>query len=313
MNSEENYLKNKEKFELTNKNHDNFIMNFFSLFFQFNDFFKDNNDFKFEVKSISAQTLSGSITFFCHTKSVKNVSSNDYIYVNFEIKDKELYLSYTENNSQRSFCNMKQKSLLYIEVINFFENFNIDQFLNLCNKYEKSSKELTNIKREFKKLEKEYFSSLNLKYQKAFLTIINKVDEKKVLLDFEKYIETETDKINSKYQYNKYKKNKFEGFCFSFNLDKISFKEFSISIQKNQKTNKIEFILNYKKTSKKKCIETITNQFYYNNKFIHNFNEFKKINDFKESNFSSYSSLNSETYIKELVNPFMANIIAQNF
>lgn len=306
MISEEQYLKHKKEFELTNKNHDNFIKDYFDLlFFQFNDYFKDNDDFKFEIKLISPQTLSGSVTFSCYTKNIKYGISTDYIYVNFEIKDKELYLSYTENNSQRSFSNMKQKSALYIEVINFFENFNTEQFLNLCNEYENSSKELTNVKRKFTKLEKEYFASLNLKYQKAFLTIINKVDEEQVLRDFEKYIETKIQNMD--------KEKKLKGFCFSFNLDQILFNEFSINVQKNILKNKIEFFLNNKKTSKKKCIEVLTNQFYYKNKFINNFIEFKKIKAFEENDFLNYSSYNCKIPIKTLMNPFMANIIAQDF
>lgn len=314
MISEEQYLEYKKEFELANKNHEDFIVdNFYSLFFKFNDFFKDNDNFELDIKSISGSKLSGSINFSSYTKHPKWGVSTDRLYVNFEIKNEQMHLSYTEDNSQRPFSNMKQKSILYIEVINFFENFNIEQFSNLCDEYENSSKELSKTKRDFTKLEDEYFAALNLRYQKAFLTIVTQVDKDKVLEDFENFIKEQMEILDSNDKYKQFKEKKFEGFCYSFNLDEISFKNFSIKIQKNIKTNKPEFLLNYKKTSKKKCIEAITNQFYYKDKLVIDFRNFQLINAFPKNNFLNYSEYNCKAKIKILMNPFMANIIAQDF
>lgn len=314
MISEEQYLEHKKEFELANTNFDNFIKEHFQpLFFKFNSFFKNNDNFDFDIKSISASTLSGSVNFSCYTKHPKWGVSTDRLYVNFEIKNEELHLSYTEDNSQRPFSNMKQKSILYIEVINLFENFNVEQFSNLCNEYENSSKELSKIKREFTKLENEYFAALNLRYQKAFLTIVKQVDKDKTLDDFENFIKEQMEILDSNDNYKQFKEKKFEGFCYSFDLDEISFSKFSIKIQKNRKTNKPEFLLDYKKTSKKKCIEAITNQFYYKDKLVTDFRNFQSINAFPKNNFLNYSEYNCNAKIKNLMNPFMANIIAQDF
>lgn len=311
MITEEQYLENKKEFDLVQQNYDNFIQDHFKpLFFKFNDFFINNKNFEFEIKSISAQTASCSIHFSCYSKDTRGYSSTDRLYVNFEIKNKDLYLTYTEDNSQRPFNNMKQKSILYVEVVRFFENFNIEDFLNLCQQYDESSKELSKLKREFTKIETEYFASLNLKYQKAFLTVIKQVDKEKVLSNFEVFIETEI-KRDEVSRYNT--RNEFRGFCFSFDLDKILFNEFYIKIDKDKKTNKPIFYLRGKKTSKKKCVEAITNQFYYKDKLIKNFEDFKNISIFTKNNFENYSSFQCKAYIKNLMNPFMANIIAQEF
>ena len=309
MIEEEIYLKEKKLYESKKQENDNFLIDHFVPLLRS---FNPNFEFKFTLKEIKPKNKSGYIIFSYPTKNYYT----DSLFVNFEVvHNQEVKLSYTEDSIEKSYSEMVTKSKLYKQVIDIFNNFNIEKFNKLISDLLRNNEEFAKTKREFLNLEKKYFQGLNQKYQKAFLSLINRVDEKKALNDFEDFVQNEIDEI-LEYRKNQHKirrSNKKEFFSFWFDLENILFEEIKIVIELDHKNDKPIYYLCGKKSSRKKCLELIKNQFYYKDNLINNFNDFKKIEVFKKENFDSYSSWECSTKISKLVKPFLANLLAQDF
>lgn len=305
MINEEQYLLDKKNYEELKEQSENFIEeHFLPLFKSFNS----NFSFNINIKDIKPTTKSGYVIF----------GNGEYLFVNFSIdKKNSLCLSYTEDSQQKSYNEMIKKAKLYNEVLELFKNFNVNAFNNLIEESLELSIKLSKSKRIFSSTEKEYLHILNKKYQNAILSIIDTyIDNEKANSILDEFVKTEVQEQLEYSENNRVSRRskKIETFSFSFNLDKVIFKENKISISVDKKNqNKAVFYINSKKTSRKKCIESIQNQFLYKEKEVKNFNQFKTISEFQENLFERYSSWECFGQLNKIVKPFIANILAQNF
>lgn len=262
---------------------------------------------------IDYQPVSRSISFRLGINSLSDFS----ITANIFFKNKILKFNFEEYNKKYSLKELSYKKIL-IDTLHYIshniKNEKIENILDTISNYKKN---YLSLQREVKNATEQFFTEQFKRYEKAVKSYFSVKGIEKAENEINLLIQEAEEILNTKYKHHDFQKNgiynifrdKPTFFYFEFINGMLYIKksELDFNITKDKKIN---YKLDNNLTSRKKFLNALSNQIYFDGEYIDSAEKIWNISHIKNFMKNRY---NLECDLKEFAKPLLLNTIAKNF